>query len=37
VAAGAVSWLVTAAVSAVIGVVLGGLVSPVAHKVLPAH
>ncbi len=37
VAAGAVAWLVTAAVSAVIGVVLGAIVSPVARRVLPAH
>ena len=36
-AAGAVSWLVTAAISAVIGVVLGALVSPIGHRVLPAH
>ena len=36
-AAGALSWLVTAAISAVIGVVLGALVSPIGHRVLPAH
>ena len=36
-AAGALSWLVTAAMSAVIGVVLGALVSPIGHRVLPAH
>ena len=36
-AAGAVSWLVTAAISAVVGVVLGALVSPIGDRVLPAH
>ena len=36
-AAGVLSWLVTAAISAVIGVVLGALVSPIGHRVLPAH
>ena len=37
VAAGAVAWIVTAAIYAVIGLVLGALVAPVGHKVLPAH
>jgi predicted DNA repair protein MutK len=35
--AGAVSWLVTAAISAVIGLALGAIVSPIGHRVLPAH
>ena len=37
VAPGAVAWIVTAAIYAVIGLVLGALVAPVGHKVLPAH
>ncbi len=34
---GAVTWLVTAAIYAVIGLGLGAIVAPVGHKVLPAH
>jgi hypothetical protein len=32
-----VAWLVTAAASGIVGLVLGGLIVPVAAKVLPAH
>ena len=34
---GAVTWLVSAAVYAVIGLGLGAIVAPIGHKVLPAH
>ncbi|MES3035644.1 MAG: DUF808 domain-containing protein [Gemmatimonadota bacterium] len=34
---GAVSWFVKAAISAVIGLALGAIVSPIGHRVLPAH
>lgn len=37
VAPGAVAWIVTAAIYAVIGLMLGAIVAPVGHKVLPAH
>ena len=34
---GAVTWLVTAAIYAVIGLGLGAIVAPIGHKLLPAH
>lgn len=34
---GAVTWLVSAAISAVIGLGLGAIVAPIGHKLLPAH
>ena len=37
VAPSAVAWIVTAAIYAVIGLVLGAIVAPVGHKVLPSH
>ena len=37
VAPSAVAWIVTAAIYAVIGLVLGAIVAPVGHRLLPAH